>query len=80
MSIIDTLIAVLPEVMPMAVGLLSPTGLAYTLTTVAAGAATHFFSSAFVAATPTPKPESKWAKIYKIIEVLALAIGKAKNK
>lgn len=37
-------------------------------------------ASAFVAATPTPPPGTFWAKVYKVIEVLALVIGKAKDK
>jgi len=36
--------------------------------------------SAFVAATPTPKDDELWGKIYKYIDVFALNIGKAKDK
>lgn len=36
-------------------------------------------ASAICAVTPTPKPGSLRAKIYKVIEVLALNIGKAKK-
>lgn len=37
-------------------------------------------ASAIVAATPTPKDDILWGKIYKIIEVFALTVGKAKDK
>ena len=40
----------------------------------------HFFSSLFVAFTNTPNRFSKFNKIYRVIEMLALAIGKAKEK
>jgi hypothetical protein len=30
--------------------------------------------------TPTPHDDKMWAKVYKYLEVLALAIGKAKDK
>ena len=33
-----------------------------------------------VSLTPTPKDDKLWAKVYKWLEVLALAIGKAKDK
>ena len=33
-----------------------------------------------VALTPTPHDDKMWAKVYKYLEVLALAIGKAKDK
>lgn len=36
-------------------------------------------ASAFCAATPTPEPTSFLGKIYKLIEFLALNIGKAKQ-
>lgn len=36
--------------------------------------------SAFVAATPTPKDDKLWGKIYKYIDVMALNIGRAKDK
>lgn len=37
-------------------------------------------ASAIAAVTPTPKDDAFIAKIYKIIDVLALNIGKAKDK
>lgn len=36
-------------------------------------------ASAIVAATPTPAPGTFLAKVYKIIEILALNIGKSKD-
>ena len=36
--------------------------------------------SVIVALTPTPADDKVWAKVYKYLEVLALAIGKAKDK
>lgn len=36
--------------------------------------------SAFVAATPTPKDDELWGKVYKYLDVFALNIGKAKDK
>jgi hypothetical protein len=36
--------------------------------------------SVIVALTPTPSDDKVWAKVYKYLEVLALAIGKAKDK
>jgi hypothetical protein len=36
--------------------------------------------SVIVAMTPTPADDKLWAKVYKWLEVLALAIGKAKDK
>ena len=36
--------------------------------------------SVIVALTPTPEDDKVWAKVYKYLEVLALAIGKAKDK
>ena len=36
-------------------------------------------ASAVAAATPTPKPGSIWAKVYAVIDFLALNIGKAKQ-
>lgn len=36
--------------------------------------------SVIVALTPTPADDKMWAKVYKYLEVLALAIGKAKDK
>ena len=37
-------------------------------------------ASFIAASTPTPKDDKVWAKVYKYLEVLALAIGKAKDK
>jgi len=37
-------------------------------------------ASAFAAATPTPKEGTVLAKVYKVIDFLAVNIGKAKNK
>ena len=36
--------------------------------------------SVIVALTPTPADDKLWAKVYKYLEILALAIGKAKDK
>ena len=36
--------------------------------------------SVIVALTPTPADDKVWAKVYKYLEVLVLAIGKAKDK
>ena len=36
--------------------------------------------SVIVALTPTPADDKLWAKVYKYLEVLALAVGKAKDK
>ena len=36
--------------------------------------------SVIVALTTTPADDKIWAKVYKYLEVLALVIGKAKNK
>ena len=36
--------------------------------------------SVIVSLTPTPQDDKVWAKVYKYLEVLALAIGKAKDK
>jgi len=36
--------------------------------------------SVIVALTPTPVDDKLWAKVYKYLEVLALAVGKAKDK
>ena len=36
--------------------------------------------SVIVALTPTPADDKVWAKVYKYLEVFALAIGKAKDK
>ena len=37
-------------------------------------------ASAFSAATPTPKQGSLLAKSYKVIDILAVNVGKAKDK
>jgi len=37
-------------------------------------------ASAVAATTPTPKEGTTWSKIYKVIDWLALNIGKAKDK
>jgi hypothetical protein len=37
-------------------------------------------ASAIAAVTPTPKEGSAWAKIYKVIDLLSINIGKAKDK
>jgi hypothetical protein len=36
-------------------------------------------ASTVAAVTPTPKPGSLWAKVYSIIDFLALNVGKAKQ-
>jgi len=36
--------------------------------------------SAFVAATPTPRDDELWGKVYKYIEVMALTVGRAKEQ
>ena len=43
-------------------------------------AATISAASAFTAGTPTPEADSKWAKVYKVIDFLALNILRAKDK
>jgi hypothetical protein len=37
-------------------------------------------ASAFTAATPTPKADSKWAKVYSVIDFVALNVLRAKDK
>ena len=37
-------------------------------------------ASAICAVTPTPPPDTFWGKVYKVIEVLAINVGKAKDK
>lgn len=37
-------------------------------------------ASAVAAATPTPKAGGSWSKVYKVIDILALNFGFAKNK
>jgi hypothetical protein len=36
-------------------------------------------ASAVAAITPTPKPGSRWSKVYKIIDFAALNVGRAKD-
>lgn len=43
------------------------------------GTAVVTLASAVAATTPTPKPGSIWAKVYNVIDLLALNIGKAKQ-
>lgn len=47
---------------------------------VSIGTAVIALCSAIAAATPTPKEGSVWAKVYKVIDFLAINIGKAKDK
>jgi hypothetical protein len=42
--------------------------------------ATVTLASAITALTPTPKAGSSISKIYKVIEIIAINIGKAKDK
>ena len=42
--------------------------------------AVHAAASAVTAMTPTPKDDSVVRKVYKIIELLALGVGKAKMR
>ena len=37
-------------------------------------------ASAIAAVTPTPKEGTIWAKVYKVIDLLAINLGKAKDK
>ena len=37
-------------------------------------------ASAFVAVSPTPKAGSTWAKVYKVMELVALNVLRAKDK
>ena len=37
-------------------------------------------ASAFTAVTPTPEADSKWSKVYSVVEFLALNVLKAKDK
>ena len=36
-------------------------------------------AKAFCAATSTPDPKTTWGKLYNLIEILALTVGKAKQ-
>jgi len=42
--------------------------------------AVHAAASAITALTPTPKDDAVVGKIYKIIETLAMVVGKAKQR
>lgn len=42
--------------------------------------AVHAAASAVTALTPTPKDDSVVRKVYKLIELLALVVGKAKMR
>jgi hypothetical protein len=42
--------------------------------------AIHAAASAITALTPTPKDDAVVGKIYKIIETLAMVVGKAKQR
>ncbi len=44
------------------------------------GTAVVTLASAIAAVTPTPKEGSIWAKVYKVIDFLAINIGRAKDK
>jgi len=46
---------------------------------VALALAAHALASAITAMTPTPKDDRMLAKVYKIIEVVALVVGRAKD-
>ena len=47
---------------------------------VEAALAIHAAASVLVALTPTPKDDRFVGKVYKLIEIVALVIGKAKQK
>ncbi|MGA1386510.1 MAG: hypothetical protein ACO306_07320 [Flavobacteriaceae bacterium] len=47
---------------------------------VEAALAIHAAASVITALTPTPKDDAFLGKIYKIIETIALVVGKAKQK
>ena len=47
---------------------------------VEAALAIHAAASVITALTPTPKDDAFVAKIYKIIETIALVVGKAKQR
>lgn len=42
--------------------------------------AVHAAASAITALTPTPKDDALVAKFYKVLETLALVVGKAKQR
>lgn len=41
--------------------------------------AVHFGASVFTAATPTPDPQSPLGRLYRIVELVALVAGRAKD-
>ena len=41
--------------------------------------AVHALASVIVAATPTPKDDAVFGKFYKLIEIISLTVGKAKQ-
>lgn len=45
-----------------------------------AALAIHAAASVIVALTPTPKDDNVLRKIYKVIETIALVVGKAKQR
>jgi hypothetical protein len=45
-----------------------------------AALAIHAAASVIVALTPTPKDDTVLRKIYKVIETIALVVGKAKQR
>ena len=47
---------------------------------VEAALAIHAAASVITALTPTPKDDTILAKIYKVIETIALVVGKAKQR
>ena len=42
--------------------------------------AVHAACSAITAATPTPSTSSRWYWLYRVVELLALVTGKAKDR
>ena len=46
---------------------------------VEAALAVHALASVIVAATPTPKDDVILSKFYKLIEIISLTVGKAKQ-
>lgn len=47
---------------------------------IEAALAIHAAASAICALTPTPKDDAVLAKLYKVIETLALVVGRAKQR
>lgn len=39
----------------------------------------HLLARLICVATPTPSPDSRWARAYRLIEVIALEVGHAKD-